>query len=354
MTAFIRALILVAAACLIGACVSPRHQGPKSDHFDGRRFFNPTGDATKGFADLIRWQWFGDRQDWPARREIADPPQVQAQVPDGVVRVTFVNHATLLIQSGGFNVLTDPVWSERTSPVTWAGPKRVHEPGVPFDKLPRIDAVVISHNHYDHLDLPTLKLLNEKFSPRFFVPLGDRRLLEDAGLRNVEELDWWETRELGEIRLHFLPCQHWSARGLFDRYMSLWGSYGIEIDGRKVYFGGDAGYSEHYRRIREKWGVPDLALLPIGAYEPRWFMKGNHMNPAEAVQAMLDLEARFAIGIHFGTWQLTDEAIDAPLEELAKARAEKGIPEDRFFTLKPGGFWEIPLVPERRPRRVSN
>ena len=255
--------------------------------------------------------------------------------PDQIA-ITFINHATVLIQLPEINILTDPVWSKRVSPLTWSGPKRVREPGIAFDALPEIDLVLISHNHYDHMDLTTLRRLNRRFSPRMLAPLGDRTLLNSEGICQVEEMDWWNTTVVNPTSITFTPTQHFSARGLFDRNKTLWGSYMIGFRGRLIYFGGDSGYSAHFKEIWDRFGPTDIALLPIGAYEPRWFMKAFHMNPPEAVQAHLDLESRQSIGIHFGTFQLTEEEIDAPVRDLASALIEANLDPKSFVTLPEG------------------
>jgi L-ascorbate metabolism protein UlaG (beta-lactamase superfamily) len=299
---------------------------PVSDHFDGRRFYNPViGAIDKSFGDMWRWRTEGGRASWPEWVVTGTGPVAQPRDGKGVA-ATFVNHATFVLRFGGggiggnvgggdgaFTVLTDPIWSDRCSPFSFAGPRRVHAPGVPFDSLPRMDVVVISHNHYDHMDLPTLRRLAARDNPLFLVPLGDKKLLQGEGISRVEEMDWWQARKVSGFAITFLPAQHWSARGLFDRNESLWGSWGIvSPDGTRVYHAGDTGYGSHFKTIRARWGVPDLALIPIGAYAPRWFMGAAHVDPAEAIQAFHDLGARKAVGMHFGAFQLTNESWDEP------------------------------------------
>lgn len=251
--------------------------------------------------------------------------------------VTFINHATVLIQLPGLNVLTDPVWSRRVSPLSWLGPRRVRAPGVRFEELPRIDVVLVSHNHYDHLDKSTIKRLADRFNPRVFVALGDGDLVKSWGVRQVSQLDWEnEVRLNSETHVRFTPCQHWSGRSLTDRRRSLWGGYLLTHAGRRIYFGGDAGYSDTYKELRRRFGAMDFSFLPIGAYEPRWFMRDMHMDPTDAVRAHLDLESRRSIGIHFGTWRLTDEGIDEPVLELARAREAQGLDADEFGVLDNG------------------
>jgi L-ascorbate metabolism protein UlaG (beta-lactamase superfamily) len=309
-----------------------------SDHFDGKRFFNPT--LPHGFQHSRRTvikMMREPRAPWPAWVENKGVPRLDAPLGDGEIAITFVNHATFLIQTRGATLLTDPVWSERASPFRRVGPRRVRHPGVAFKDLPRIDVVLLSHNHYDHLDVATLARLRQRFGPTVLAAAGDGRLLAPLGFPRLHELDWWdEVRVDDALKITFVPAQHFSARGLFDRRRSLWGGYVIAAGGRRIYFGGDTGYSRHFADIRARLGAPDVALIGIGAYEPRWFMQPVHMNPAEAVRAHRDLGARASIGMHFGTFQLTAEAIDAPQAELKRALADGGLAESEFVTLHEG------------------
>ena len=313
---------------------------PPSDHFDGERFYNLDRSKTikKGIMDLLKWRLSArQRRAWPARAENADTPDLPGSLGAGQIAVTGINHATDLIQFSGLNLLTDPVFSERASPVTWIGPRRVRPPGLAFDALPRIDAVLVSHNHYDHMDLPTLVRLHRRDRPRFLVPLGNARTLEAAGIDGVVELDWWREAPLGDdAKVFLVPVQHWSGRGLFDRRRALWGGFFIRRGPASVFFAGDTGYGAHFAMIRERLGVPDLSLLPIGAYEPRWFMQDQHVNPDEAVRAHLDLGSRVSLGMHFGTFRLTDEGIDDPVAALAASRRARGVPDDDFRALHNG------------------
>jgi L-ascorbate metabolism protein UlaG (beta-lactamase superfamily) len=274
---------------------------------------------------------------WPVDRAASHRPQIATQVPDGQAVVTFVNHATVLIQLRDLNLLTDPVWAERASPVSWIGPKRKRAPGVALGELPHIDVVLLSHNHYDHLDIKTLAAIAARHAPKILVPLGNRAFLERRGIANVVELDWWDDITLapGSV-VTFAPSQHFSARGLFDRNRTLWGSFFIEHHGAKVYFGGDGAYASVYREIHDRLGAPDLAFLPIGAYEPRWFMKAVHMNPEEAVQAHLDLQAKQSMAIHFGTFQLTEETPQQAVAALHQALEKMSVPPHAFVVLREG------------------
>jgi L-ascorbate metabolism protein UlaG (beta-lactamase superfamily) len=261
--------------------------------------------------------------------------------------VTFIGHATFLVQVAALNLLIDPVYAERASPVAFAGPRRVRAPGVRFDDLPTIAVVLLSHNHYDHCDLGTLRALERRFHPRVVTPIGNGRLLRSAGIGHVDELDWWQSASTAPLRITLTQAQHFSSRNMFDRNRALWGGFLVEAGGRRILFAGDSGYGPHFLEIARRLGPIDLALLPIGAYEPRWFMKDIHMNPAEAVQAHLDLAARQSIAMHFGTFQLTPEGIDDPVHDLAQALRERGVPADRFPTMAVGGSVYVPRVAGR-------
>src|SRR6266849_8860548 len=303
------------------------------DHFDGRRFFNPNGANGQSIWNVPRLL-LTPRTRWPSRIPV-EPRRPPAIGPDEVV-LTFVGHASFLIQVAATNLLIDPVYAERASPVSFAGPRRVRAPGVRFDDLPTIALVLLSHNHYDHCDLRTLRALDRRFQPRFVAPIGNGRLLRAAGIRAVEELDWWQSASTAPLPITLTPAQHFSARSMFDRNRALWGGFLIEAAGRRILFAGDSGYGPHFREIAARLGPINLALLPIGAYEPRWFMKAIHMNPAEAVQAHVDLRSRQSIGIHFGTFQLTEEEIDAPPRDLVAALAEANLDPKSFVTLSEG------------------
>jgi L-ascorbate metabolism protein UlaG (beta-lactamase superfamily) len=305
----------------------------RTDHFDGGRFFNPNGANGQPLwmvPRLLLAPWTR----WP--REVpVEPRRPPTPGPDQVV-VTFIGHAAFLIQVAATTVLIDPVYSRRASPTSFAGPRRVRLPGVRFEDLPAISLVLLSHNHYDHCDLRTLRLLERRFHPPVVTPLGNGRRLRPAGIRQVEEIDWWETASAAPLPITLTPAQHFSARNMFDRNRALWAGFLIEAGGHRILFAGDTGYGPHFREIAARLGPIDLALLPIGAYEPRWFMKDIHMNPAEAVQAHLDLAARRSIAMHFGTFQLTPEGIDEPARDLAKALGERGVPAERFRTVEVG------------------
>jgi L-ascorbate metabolism protein UlaG (beta-lactamase superfamily) len=317
-----------------------------SDHFDGKKYFNPTlkQQFSPSFADVWHMLRQG-RAKWPKRVEQHARPYLKLKLESEELSLCFVNHATFLIQFAGLTILTDPVWSKRASPFSWIGPKRVREPAIKLDELPAIDVVLISHNHYDHLDVATIKQLNLRFKPLFLVAAGDKALMQSLGVERVQELDWWENVAIdADTEITFAPTQHSSARGLFDRDHSLWGSFYIQHRTRSVYFGGDAGYSTHFSAIKNRLGAPEIALLGIGAYAPRFFMQPIHMNPEEAVLAHQDLGAKLSIGMHFGTFQLASESIEQPLIDLAAAIKKHNLADDAFITLEEGARQIYPTL----------
>ncbi|WP_439651680.1 MBL fold metallo-hydrolase [Microvirga puerhi] len=322
---------------------NPYYSGPASDHFDGLRFFSPVQAPDKTLKDLLRWRREGKGAAWPKRH----PSPFRDKPPERVegLRITLIGHASFLIQAAGLNILADPVFSERASPLPFAGPKRVNPPGIAFSDLPPIDVVLITHNHYDHLDLATLGRLWRDHRPRFVAPLGNDTIIR-ARYPDIPVTtgDWGDAFDLGHgITAHLTPSYHWSARGMRDRRMALWCAYVLTTPAGTVYHIGDTGFGdgEIFRAVRARFGPPRVAHLPIGAYEPRWFMKPQHMNPEDAVQAFQLLGAEQALGHHWGTFRLTDEAIDAPPQALAAALAEAATPAERFRPLRPGEVWTL-------------
>ena len=307
----------------------PGHR-ERSDHFDGRRFFNPSGANGQPFYQVPRMLMTRGTK-WPVNIEICEqvPPIRQG---DEVI-LTWIGHATFLLQTPAGNLLTDPVYSDRASPIGFAGPRRARPPAVRFEDLPRIDVVLVSHCHYDHCDLTALTAIERRWQPLVVTPLENGDLLRSAGVDHIEELDWFEASRAAPMSIVATPAQHFSARSPFDRNLRLWAGFLIEVAGVRIFFAADSGYGPHFGEIARRLGPSDVALLPIGAYEPRWFMKDVHMNPAEAVRAHEDLGARMSIAMHFGTFQLTAEGIDEPVEALERARRERRLGPETFRVL---------------------
>lgn len=320
---------------------SPYYRGPPSDHFDGLRFFNPGQKATdRTLVDVLSWKLAAKRVRWPRSIPVhtAKPAKHATDLT-----VTMIGHASVLIQADGINLLVDPVWSERASPVAFAGPRRVTVPGVDWGDLPPIHAVLITHNHYDHMDIATLWRLHQVHQPVVVTPLGNdvilRRFLPAS---TIVPLDWQQAHQLTrDLIITCVPAHHWSARGQSDRRMALWGGFVVRTPRRIVYVVGDTGYGDGaiFRALPLRHGTLDLAVIPIGAYEPRWFMEEQHVNPWEAVQIFCDCKAERAVGVHWGTFQLTDEGRDEPRLALAQALAASGISASRFVALEPGMTW---------------
>ena len=330
---------------------APAYQGPVSDHFDGKRFFNHDP-IRHSSGQFLKWILTRRPGPWRRRTEIDPAPPPPQRVSAGRLRVTFVNHATVLIQMDGLNVLTDPTWSEDCSPLPWLGlgTKRRRVPGLGINGLPPIDAVIISHNHYDHMNIDTLKRLAGKHSPRLFSGLGNGRFLSGQGIADCTEMDWWQSVSLSDdVRLISVPARHFSGRGLFDRCRTLWSGFVIEGPAGLVYFAGDTGFGGHFQRIRGTLGPPRLALLPIGAFQPRWFMGPVHLSPEEAVEAHRILGAGTSMAIHFGTFPLGDDGQDEPVERLNRALGAAGQYGDGFWVLGHGESRELPPLTRSGP-----
>lgn len=337
-------------------------------------------DERKGFGTFLRWQWerrFGPKAVGQDERPVAPTPRttpdlafIQRNAQAGAAMqpaATWVGHSTVLVQALGLNVLTDPHFSERASPVSWAGPQRLQAPGLSMTQLPHIDVVLISHSHYDHLDDASVRSLaaQPSGSPLFLVPLRLAEWFRQRGITQVIELDWWQHHEVRGVQFHLTPVQHWSARGLRDRRQTLWGGWAVIPSLNSTpphrpwrwYFSGDTGYSPDFKATYQRLfqqpqdhthsagcSGPDLALIAIGAYAPRWFMRDYHVNPAEAVRIHQDLQACQSIGVHWGTFILSDERADAPPQDLAQAREAAGLASEAFQVLPVGGTWHAPVV----------
>lgn len=356
-------LSLVASGC---ASTNPQFN-PQKKHHTTTGFTNNYGPAGgKPLGELLRWTREASKQGLPKPpSQLVNgytgfkviKPNVQQLVSyteqfrtafaanpsdAGPVTITFIGHATVLVQMAGLNILTDPHFGERASPVSFAGPKRMVPLPVQLEELPRIDLVLLSHNHYDHLDTGTINRLKkqEGGEPLFLIPIGLESWFKSAGVSRFQSYDWWDHRELGNLRrdlqAHFVPAQHWSTRSPFDRNASLWGGWVLEYKGFKFYFAGDTGYSRDFADIAAKFGAFDLSLIPIGAYEPRWFMKDQHVNPDEAVQIHRDVKSKFSIGVHWGSFDLTDESLDQPLIDLRDALQRAGVPSREFQAFEHG------------------
>jgi L-ascorbate metabolism protein UlaG (beta-lactamase superfamily) len=304
-------------------------------HFDGKRFFNPSPEGRHEVAPRDVWRMLRTRREaWPDRVPVTRSTPVS--VIPGELAVTYIGHASFLIQTDAGAVLTDPVFSERASPLRFVGPRRVRAPGVPLDELPPIALVLLSHNHYDHCDARSLRTLIRRFEPRFVTPLGNARLLRSFGARDVTELDWWGRADVGGFDVTVTPAQHFSSRTPFDRNHALWSGFLVASGGHRVYFAGDSGYGPHFSEIGVRLGPIDLGLIPIGAYDPRWFMRPIHMNPEEAVQVHVEVGASRSLAMHHGVFRLTPEPIDEPARRLAAAVLDRGLAADSFVAPEPG------------------
>lgn len=329
-------LILILLVFVIRGCI-PIHRGPLSDHFDGTRFYNDEQGHT--FTDMLKWLWEMDTVEWP--ESVVDPtqPEPLAHVGDGDVKITFINHATILIQMDSVNILTDPIWSVRASPLSWFGTKRVRTPGVKLQDLPGIDLILISHDHYDHLDLPTLQELAKRDQPLILCGLGVKSIVESSGITLVRELDWWQSHpvQTTDLKITFVPALHNSGRGLSGANRTLWGGFILEGKSGTIYFAGDTGYGQFLNDVKRQFPEFDLTIFPIGSYEMRWFMKTQHMNPDDAVKAHILLNSRQSLGMHYGTFsEHPEQSIDAHETDIKIALDRYDIPESEFWILQFG------------------
>ncbi len=307
------------------------YQGPISNHFNGTKFINPSRRPAKGLKEVSEYGRTRKPDKW---QKVVDPEYKSRTIPappSDDIQYTFINHSTFLIQIAGLNILTDPIWSERCSPFQWAGPRRMRPPGITFENLPQIDLVLISHNHYDHLDKHTIKRLAKKYNPTFIAPLGLTSILKKYGCKKVHELDWWEATAFRQLKIKATPANHFSSRGTFDRDKTLWAGFIISYDERKIYYTGDSGYSDVFTEIGAKEGPFDLSFIPIGAYLPKWFMSPIHISPDQSIQVHQDVQSRFSVAMHFGTFPLADDNPERSKQELIDYREEAGLSDSDFM-----------------------
>ena len=297
------------------------------DRFDDRSFNN------KSFFDVLKWRLNSDPGLWPNFIELDTLKFLPNKISDD--QIIYINHSSFLYRGKDYNILFDPIYSEFASPVKFAGPKRVHDPILAYDLLPNIDFVLISHNHYDHMDIPTLINLWKDYNPIFVVGLNSEKYLRskiDSNIRIIE-LDWGETVKKNNLEISFEEAQHWSKRGIFDNNYMLWGSFVVKSNEKLVYHAGDTGYGDHFQNTHKKYGDFDFVMLPIGDYEPGWFMKDSHMNPEEAFSAFNDLKAKLGVGMHFNTFRLADNSYTQVQDDFLKA-AEENLELDFRIPLK--------------------
>jgi L-ascorbate metabolism protein UlaG (beta-lactamase superfamily) len=334
---FLLILALAGLGLTMPGCGAPGYDWPDSNHVRGQRFHNLPAVSEPGLFEFLQWSISSRGIPWSTRERLVAQTVPLARSLE--LRITHINHATVLIQIDGVNVLTDPIWSERASPVSFVGPKRLRSPGVAFESLPSIDVVLISHNHHDHCSAETLQRLAERHNPVFIGGLGTQALLSGFGIQRTVDLDWWQEKWFEGVRVGFAPAKHWSARSIDDRNHTLWGSFfvrGSSNRGRlhSVYFAGDTGYGAHFQEIAKRYGTPTVALLPIGAYKPEWFMHAHHMSPTDAVRAHQDLKSTQSYGIHWGTFDLSDEGEYEPAGTLGLALDAAGIARSEFEALE--------------------
>lgn len=335
-------LVIVLSAC--GPSVAPAYHGVVSDHFDGEHFFNYERTEERQLEDALRKAQPGRRRGHWDKWQQTPTGTPQPRVAGNALRVTFVNHATVLVQTDSLNILIDPVWSERVSPLAWYGPKRHRPPGIRFEDLPPIDLVLVSHNHYDHMDLPTLHRLAQTFHPRIVVGLGNAAFLSKNGIPGSEDIDWWQSRAIAPgVRLTGVPARHWSARTLTDLDRTLWLGFVLETPSGRVYFAGDTGYGQFLMMIHERFPSFRLALLPIAPARPRDAMAPRHLSAGEAVRAAELLEVETSVAIHFGTFEQGDDGQSEPVDSLSRALATDSALT--FLALRNGESRWIPPLP---------
>ena len=323
------------------------HRGEKTDHFDGKRFHSygikaKGPDSPKNTRKML-WRWILSRtkSKWKWR-ENGKPAELSNRVEGSELRVTFINHSTFLVQTEGLNILTDPIWSRRASPWSAIGPKRFREPGIAFDDLPPIDIVLISHNHYDHMDFPTLKRIHKRWNPKIYVGLGNAEHIQKKIGIKTEDMDWWDAVAVKDgVRIVCAPGQHFSSRAFSDRNKTLWCGFIIETPHGSIFFAGDTGYGSFVGRINEKYSEFRLALLPIGAFRPEWFMGPVHISPGQAMRIHQELNVRTSMGMHFGTFRLADDHQDEPPQKIKEIIAALPTPKPNFIIPEHGESYVI-------------
>lgn len=331
MTRWRRGLLGLVVLGLVGWLAAAGRDEPPYRNLHG-------GDIEKPFLEVLQWRLSRQSAPLPDPPLPAAEPRLDAPVPN----LTWIGHATMLLRLPGLTLITDPQFSERASPFSFAGPQRAYPPGVPLSTLPRVDVVVISHNHYDHLDVASVQALAAQAGgpPLFIVPLGLKAWFADLGISSVVELGWWQSHTVNGVEIVLTPAHHWSARGVFDRRQTLWGGFAVFAGGLRLLYTGDTGYADDFKDIRAHFadrGAFDLALIPVGCYEPRGFMRDQHVNPADAVRIFQDLGARRAVGVHWGTFaDLCDEPLDQAPKDLAAARAAAGLADETFSVMRRG------------------
>jgi L-ascorbate metabolism protein UlaG (beta-lactamase superfamily) len=321
---------------------APAYSGPVSDHFDGKKFYNPWGIKAHGYKELMKWARTRERGLWQQVRDNGFREIPPAIIEGDSIRVTFVNHSTFLIQTQGLNILTDPVWSERASPLSFAGPERMRPPGIRFEDLPKIDIILLTHNHYDHLDIRTMKMLARGHAPLIYCPLGVGKYLMRKGISGIKEMDWWDSLAIaGGFKLVCTPAQHFSGRGMFDRDRTLWCGFALMNERGSIYYSGDTGYGDFFSQIAERISPIRLAFLPIGAYKPAWFMSPIHTSPADALRIHQEIGSAISIAMHFGTFPLADDGMEEAVRDLEVAKEREGVQNDEFIYLGEGKAIEI-------------
>lgn len=322
---------LFAITILLNSCRITEYK--KSDHYDGVKFFNPGIEIRhKSREDFKKWKAERkNRVPWPEYVENNSRFSAITSEDTNSIFATLIGHSTIYVQTPDFSFITDPVFSDKVGPMNLIGVKRVLKPAIDYKELPMVDAVLLSHNHFDHMDVKSLRRLRKMFDPVFVVPLGLKPVLRKKGFKKVVEMDWWESANIKGTNITLTPAVHWSKRSLGDNNETLWGGFVVETKGTRIYYGGDTGYGNHFVDIAKRFNSFDFCILPIGAYEPRWFMKSFHMNPEEAVLAHKSLNSKHTIGCHWGTFRLTDEAYNSPCEDLKAACLKHSVSDSTFL-----------------------